>query len=91
MLSDNAGEDVSNIKAGIFYSITSTQRGLQGIDLGNYLIKKVVRELQAEFPRMTMFSTLSPIPNFRPWLLEKLKAAERGIHIFFLHEEFIFF
>lgn len=78
LLSDTAAEDGNKIKAGIFYSITSTQRGLQGIDLGNYLIKKVVRQLQAEFPHMTMFSTLSPIPNFRPWLLEKLKAAERG-------------
>lgn len=81
-MSDSLAEDTDRIRAGIFYSITSTQRGLQGIDLGNYLIKRVVRELQAEFPHMTQFSTLSPIPAFRPWLLEKIKAAERGLNVF---------
>lgn len=39
-------EDVNKIKSAIFYSITSTQPGLQGVELGNYLIKRVVRELQ---------------------------------------------
>lgn len=39
-------EDVNKINAAIFYSITSTQPGLQGVELGNYLIKRVVRELQ---------------------------------------------
>ena len=39
-------EDVNKINSAIFYSISSTQAGLQGVELGNYLIKKVVRELQ---------------------------------------------
>lgn len=42
----HAEEDVNKINAAIFYSITSTQPGLQGVELGNYLIKRVVRELQ---------------------------------------------
>ncbi|XP_021913341.1 malonyl-CoA decarboxylase, mitochondrial-like isoform X2 [Zootermopsis nevadensis] len=71
-------EDPSHVKAAIFYSITSTQKGLQGIELGNYLIKRVVRELKAEFPRVSKFSSLSPIPTFRLWLLERLKTAEKG-------------
>ncbi|XP_046985540.1 malonyl-CoA decarboxylase, mitochondrial-like isoform X1 [Schistocerca americana] len=71
-------EDPSSIKAAIFYSITSTQKGLQGIELGNYLIKRVVQEVQAEFPQVTKFSTLSPIPTFRLWFLEKLKSEEKG-------------
>lgn len=41
-----AEEDANKINAAIFYSITSTQPGLQGVELGNYLIKRVVRELQ---------------------------------------------
>ncbi len=47
----------------IFYSITSTQTGLQGIELGNSLIKQAVRKLKEEFPQMSQFSTLSPIPG----------------------------
>ncbi|XP_078036562.1 malonyl-CoA decarboxylase, mitochondrial isoform X4 [Augochlora pura] len=77
-------EDKSKIKAAIFYSITSTQTGLQGIELGNYLIKEVVHQIVSEFPNIYKLSTLSPIPNFRCWLLEKLK---QDIHCIFTNEE----
>lgn len=70
-------EDVSAISTAIFYSITSTQKGLQGIELGNYLIKRVVRELKAEFPHMTQFSSLSPIPGFVKWLTGMMARAQR--------------
>ncbi|XP_067854202.1 malonyl-CoA decarboxylase, mitochondrial [Heptranchias perlo] len=62
-------EDVSKITTAIFYSISSTQPGLQGVELGNYLIKRVVKELQGEFPHMNQFSSLSPIPGFTKWLV----------------------
>uniref|UniRef100_A0A8C4SYR8 Malonyl-CoA decarboxylase n=1 Tax=Erpetoichthys calabaricus TaxID=27687 RepID=A0A8C4SYR8_ERPCA len=62
-------EDENKIKAAIFYSISSTQVGLQGEELGYYLIKQVVRELQSEFPSLDQFSSLSPIFGFRVWLL----------------------
>ncbi|KAJ9583825.1 hypothetical protein L9F63_021828 [Diploptera punctata] len=78
VLVDTQTEDPAYVKAAIFYSITSTQKGLQGIELGNYLIKRVVKELQAEFPNVNKFSSLSPIPTFRLWFIEKLKAAEKG-------------
>ena len=43
-------------------------KGLSGVDLGNSLIKRVVQELQHEFPFLNDFVTLSPIPGFRLWL-----------------------
>ncbi len=52
----------------IFYSITSCQEGLRGIPFGNLLIKQVVQQLGREFPRITHFATLSPVPGFRAWL-----------------------
>jgi malonyl-CoA decarboxylase len=61
----------------IFYSISNCQDGLRGISFGNFLIKQVVEELQAEFPRLERFSTLSPVPGFRRWLLQRL-AEETG-------------
>lgn len=74
-------EDVNKINAAVFYSISSTQAGLQGVELGNYLIKRVVRELQSEFPHMTQFSSLSPIPGFSSWLqglLSQYRKEGRG-------------
>ena len=35
----------------IFYSISNCQDGLRGVSFGNFLIKQVVEELQAEFPQ----------------------------------------
>ena len=54
----------------IFYSISNTQRGLRGISFGDYLIKRVVRRLSKELPRIKIFATLSPVPGFMAWLTD---------------------
>lgn len=59
----------------IFYSISSTQKGLAGINFGNFLIKQVVKEISEELPNIQHFSTLSPIPKFRKWV-ESLDADD---------------
>jgi len=59
----------------IFYSITNTQKGLRGISFGDYLIKRVVRRLSREMPRIKTYATLSPLPGFRSWLAAR-PAAE---------------
>ncbi|KAJ1974550.1 hypothetical protein H4R35_003555 [Dimargaris xerosporica] len=58
---------VGKARCAIFYSI-STQRGLAGVELGSFLIKRVVHELQLAYPSLKVFCTLSPIPGFRAWL-----------------------
>ncbi|XP_012272190.1 malonyl-CoA decarboxylase, mitochondrial [Orussus abietinus] len=72
-------EDKHKIKAAIFYSIASTQKGLQGIELGNYMIKEVIKKVIEEFPLVNELSSLSPIPNFKTWLLEKIKQDPSNI------------
>lgn len=69
----------------IFYSITNCQEGLRGVSVGNFLIKQVVEDLGREFPRLTRFATLSPIPGFRRWarttvdrLADDRRAGELG-------------
>ncbi|XP_061432294.1 LOW QUALITY PROTEIN: malonyl-CoA decarboxylase, mitochondrial [Lethenteron reissneri] len=70
-------EDAGRVRAAVFYSISATQRGLQGIDLGHHLIKHVVRQLQAEFPStLRDFSSLSPIPGFTRWLAGVLASYD---------------
>ena len=48
----------------IFYSINNCLKGLRGIPFGNFLIRQVMAETAAEFPNITTFSTLSPLPRF---------------------------
>lgn len=67
-------EDLSLIKAANFYSISSTQKGLAGIDLSHRLIKHATASLKSEFPFLTEFSSLSPIPNFTEYLLWNFKS-----------------
>jgi len=59
----------------IFYSISNCQRGLGGISFGNFLIKRAVETLSAEFRNLKTFATLSPLPGFRHWLDAKLAEA----------------
>src|ERR1700731_141626 len=56
----------------IFYSISNCQDGLRGISFGNFLIKQVVEELKNELQHLTRFSTLSPVPGFRRWFMQRL-------------------
>lgn len=110
-LADNVREDANQIDSAIFYSISSTQKGLysfktmktmdfinfsfllfstffyqfltifvglHGIELGNTLIKRVVREIRSEFPQISQFSSLSPIPNFCEYLLLEIQAIQKG-------------
>lgn len=62
----------------IFYSITSTQSGLAGVSLGDFLIKRVTDELQRELPQLKRFSTLSPIPGFAKWLTAQLEDSQES-------------
>jgi malonyl-CoA decarboxylase len=61
-------QDPLQADTAIFYSISNCQTGLAGISFGNFLIKRVVEELSAEFRNLKTFATLSPIPGFRRWL-----------------------
>lgn len=60
--------EADDAETAIFYSISSTQKGLAGINFGNFLIKKVVAKLSKELPALSTYATLSPIPGLRRWL-----------------------
>ena len=67
-------QDPREADTAIFYSISNCQQGLSGISFGNFLIKRVVELLSAEFRNLRTFATLSPMPGFRGWLDEALAA-----------------
>jgi malonyl-CoA decarboxylase len=51
----------------IFYSISNTQAGLRGVSFGSFLLKRVIDDLQRDFPKLRNFATLSPLPGFAAW------------------------
>jgi malonyl-CoA decarboxylase len=62
-----SAEGAKKYDTATFYSISNCQEGLSRVTLGNFLIKRVVYEIQEELPNIKNFGTLSPIPGFRDW------------------------
>lgn len=66
--------DARRADTAIFYSISNTQVGLRGVSFGNFLLKRVIDDLLRDFPRLSTFATLSPIPGLRAWLKREPEA-----------------
>ncbi|PKI43714.1 hypothetical protein CRG98_035913 [Punica granatum] len=77
VLWDNPPTPEHEATCALFYSISSTQPGLAGINLGKFLIKRVVTLLKKDMPQISTFATLSPIPGFMQWLLSKLASQSK--------------
>jgi malonyl-CoA decarboxylase len=74
--------DARHADTAIFYSISNTQAGLRGVSFGNFLLKRVVDDLQRDFPRLKTFATLSPLPQLAGWLKRNPEAlAAAGIDL----------
>ena len=71
--------DPATADTAIFYSISNCQDGLAGVSFGNFLIKRVAAELQAELSNLKTFATLSPLPGFRAWLDKAIAAEGDGL------------
>ena len=66
----------------IFYSISNTQVGLRGVSFGNFLLKRVIDDLKRDFPRLTQFATLSPMPGLAAWVRKQPEVlTEAGINL----------
>lgn len=69
----------SEADTAVFYSISNSQGGLAGISLGNFLIKRVVRELSHKLDNLRHFVTLSPIPGFKNWLMAEIREGKNDL------------
>ena len=78
--------DASDAKVAVFYSISSTQPGLSGIDLGNFLIKQARARARCSSPALLLHGQVAPalcltvschtgLPHVRTWYSYKLKEA----------------
>ncbi len=76
---EGAKRDPEHADTAIFYSISNTQPGLAGINLGNFLIKTVVQELSSQFDNLKHFATLSPVPGFKKWLAPRIADKDTEV------------
>ena len=72
-------ENLEKVKWAVFYSISNTQVGLRGVNFGNFLLKRVIEAVRAEFPKLERFATLSPMPGFAPWVRAQSEAEVAAI------------
>jgi malonyl-CoA decarboxylase len=72
--------DARRANTAIFYSISNTQAGLRGVSFGNFLLKRVIDDLQRDYPRLTVFATLSPLPSLRRWAEKHPEDWEHAFH-----------
>ena len=70
-----------------FYSISTMKKGLAGVDLGNNLIKRAVKELSTELPSLKTMGTLSPLPGFASWLHVMIKQNKKNGALLLRQEE----
>jgi malonyl-CoA decarboxylase len=66
----------------IFYSISNTQAGLRGVSFGSFLLKRVIDDLQRDFPKLRHFATLSPLPGLASWARKNPQAlVDAGLEL----------
>lgn len=64
------GESLIFIEVALVKDVAaSIQPGLSGVNLGKFLIKRVVDVVKKDMPNICVFATLSPITGFRQWML----------------------
>ncbi len=72
----DARRDPATANTAIFYSISNTQKGLKGVNLGTFLIKRVVDRLVSELPNLRTFATLSPVPDFGRYMSVRVRDVD---------------
>jgi malonyl-CoA decarboxylase len=73
--------DVADADTAVFYSLNTTLAGLGGIGLGAKMIARAREYLQAAYPQLRHFATLSPIPGFRKYLGAVLAGGEHSLSL----------
>jgi malonyl-CoA decarboxylase len=83
LLDENAPVfDAGRADTAIFYSISNTQAGLRGVSFGNFLLKRVIDDLQRDFPKLRHFATLSPCPALPPgWRRIRRNWRRKGLEL----------
>jgi len=67
--------DLREADTAIFYSVNTTMPGLDGIALGAKMITRGREYIEQNYPHISYFATLSPIPGFRAYIEKVLSDS----------------
>jgi malonyl-CoA decarboxylase len=60
----------------IFYSVSSSNNGLRGLNIASHLLFLTIQRMTNLFPMCHTSATLSPVPGFEEWLRAVLSTAD---------------
>lgn len=75
---------IESASTAIFYSISSIEPGLAGVGVAKRLLQSVLdgfvqQQVDGTLPLLTNFLTLSPLPNFRSYLIHRLQLGDLNL------------
>jgi Malonyl-CoA decarboxylase C-terminal domain len=75
----NEAKELASPSHAIFYSVNSSRSALTGLNIASRVIKQAAESIKHEFPSVTVFSTLSPVPGIANWVKKIGQQNEASI------------
>ncbi len=66
---------IKNPTVAVFHSLQLGLPGVRGLDLGSFLMKRVLLGIKSTHPHLQSMITLSPMPGFRRWVKDERALA----------------
>ncbi|KAE9138732.1 hypothetical protein PF010_g849 [Phytophthora fragariae] len=61
----------------IFYSVSTSNTGLRGLNIASHLLFLTIQRMTSMFPQCTTAATLSPVPGFARWFKAALANGDQ--------------
>ncbi|OWZ24316.1 Malonyl-CoA decarboxylase [Phytophthora megakarya] len=61
----------------IFYSVSTSNTGLRGLNIASHLLFLTIQRMSSLFPQCTTAATLSPVPGFARWFKAALASGDQ--------------
>ncbi|KAH7484520.1 hypothetical protein PRIC1_003830 [Phytophthora ramorum] len=61
----------------IFYSVSTSNTGLRGLNIASHLLFLTIQRMSSMFPQCTTAATLSPVPGFARWFKAALANGDQ--------------
>ncbi|KAK1945808.1 Malonyl-CoA decarboxylase [Phytophthora citrophthora] len=68
---------VTNPSHIIFYSVSTSNTGLRGLNIASHLLFLTIQRMSSMFPQCNTAATLSPVPGFAKWFKDALANGDQ--------------